>query len=160
MNIFPRPAESSVKRLLAESDLPVADLTPRLMEHFLGCGSAEVLTGVVGLEIFGPVALLRSLAVAGNHRGSGLGKALVAAAEGYARSRGVEELYLLTTTADRFFERLGYERADREAAPESIRGTSEFSGLCPSSSVFMLRRLPADPALNPDAPPLPARRLA
>ena len=58
-----------------------------------------------------------------------------------AQSRGVQELCLLTTTAEHFFERLGYQRAEREAAPASIRGTSEFTTLCPASAVFMRKRL-------------------
>jgi amino-acid N-acetyltransferase len=80
-------------------------------------------------------ALLRSLAVAAHHRGAGLGRKLVAAAEARTRSHGVQELCLLTTTAERFFEGLGYERTDREAAPASIRGTSEFTSPCPASGI-------------------------
>ena len=78
----------------------------------------------------------------------------MAEAERHARSRGVRELYLLTTTAERFFERLGYRRTGRENAPEAIRGTQEFSGLCPSSSAFLVKELPGDPG----APPTRARR--
>ena len=52
--------------------------------------------------------------------------------------------YLLTNTAERFFERLGYRRTDRENAPEAIRRTQEFSGLCPSSSALMVKALPAN----------------
>jgi len=154
MNIFRNPPESRVKALLADSGLPVSDLSPGHLEHFFGCGDARAPAGVVGLEIYGTVALLRSLAVAADRRGTGCGKALVAEAERHARSRGVRELYLLTTTAERFFERLGYRRTGRENAPEAIRGTQEFSGLCPSSSAFLVKELPGDPG----APPTRARR--
>jgi amino-acid N-acetyltransferase len=130
-----------VERLLAQSHLPTADLTPALLQHFLAYGTPEDPVGVVGLELYGPVALLRSLAVAAHHRGVGLGRKLIAAAEVRARSHGVQELCLLTTTAERFFTRLGYERAEREAAPASIRGTNEFTTLCPASAVFMRKRL-------------------
>jgi amino-acid N-acetyltransferase len=136
-----QPSVSSAERLLARSRLPTADLTPALMQHFLACGPPEDLAGVVGLELYGPVALLRSLAVAASHRSTGLGKTLVAAAEAHAQSCGVQELCVLTTTAERFFERLGYERADRDAAPTVIRGTSEFTSLCPASAAFMRKRL-------------------
>jgi amino-acid N-acetyltransferase len=67
----------------------------------------------------------------------------VAEAERYARSKGVTDLYLLTTTAEGFFERLGYRRVVRENAPEAIRQTKEFSGLCSSSAAFMAKVLPA-----------------
>jgi amino-acid N-acetyltransferase len=130
-----------VERLLAQSRLPTADLTPALLQHFHAYGTPDDPAGVVGLELHGPVALLRSLAVAAHHRGTGLGRQLVAAAEARARSHGVHELCLLTTTAERFFERLGYERAEREAAPAAIRGSSEFTSLCPATATFMRKRL-------------------
>ena len=144
MNIFRHPPEPAVKKLLAESNLPSSDLTADHLRDFFGYGSEEKLIAVVGLEIYGNVALLRSLAVARDCRGNGFGKVLVAEAEDYARSRGVAEIYLLTSTAERFFERLGYERASREAAPEAILRTREFAELCPSSSAFMMKTLLAD----------------
>lgn len=70
-------------------------------------GPLESPEGVVGLEVYGKVALLRSLAVSATSRGNGYGKDLVARAERYAQSLGVTEIYLLTTTAATFFEQLG-----------------------------------------------------
>jgi amino-acid N-acetyltransferase len=99
------------------------------------------LIGMIGLEIFDAVALLRSLAVAPEQRKHGLGKSLVASAEAYAARQGIGSLYLLTTTARDFFSRLGYTDTAREDAPSSIKATSQFSGLCPSSSAFMGKRL-------------------
>jgi amino-acid N-acetyltransferase len=141
VNIYRNPPELQVEQLLGACELPASDLSPEHLEHFFACGAAGAPKGVVGVEIYAQVALLRSLAVAPECRGAGCGKALVAEAESYARSRGVAQLYLLTTTAERFFERLGYAHAARESAPEEIRRTQEFSGLCPSSAAFMLKRL-------------------
>jgi amino-acid N-acetyltransferase len=139
MDIFANPDESAVKQLLSESGLPIADITARHLQHFFGCGSGPELEGVIGLEIFGDVALLRSLAVASSRRGSGVGSGLVVHAERHARDQGVQSLYLLTTTAEQFFLRRGYARIPRENAPAAIKGTSEFSGICPVSSVFMVK---------------------
>jgi amino-acid N-acetyltransferase len=50
-------------------------------------------------------------------------------------------MYLLTTTAETFFERRGYRRVDRIQAPPAIKLTPEFAGLCPASSAFMIKRL-------------------
>jgi len=144
LNIHRNPSESQVKHLLAEAELPASDLTSKRLETFFGCGPMEALTGVVGLEIYGKVALLRSLAVSRKSRGKGYGKALVSQAEGYAQSQGVTEIYLLTTTAGEFFEQLGYRRVDREGAPGAIGQTQEFSALCPSNSAFMVKALPAN----------------
>ncbi len=144
MNIYRNPSAPQVGQLLAACDLPASDLSPEYLEHFFACGDAAgVPQGVVGVEIYGEVALLRSLAVAADCRGMGCGKALVAQAESHARLHGVTRVYLLTTTAERFFERLGYAPAARESAPEEIRRTREFSALCPSSAAFMLKALRA-----------------
>lgn len=99
----------------------------------------------MGLEIYVDVALLRSLAVGADYRGLGYAKALVAEAERYAQVKGIRRLYLLTNTAERFFERLGYERRGREKAPEAIRQTKEFSE--PSTSAFMAKELGASTLL-------------
>ena len=141
MDIYRSPRAPQVEQLLAACDLPASDLSPAHLEHFFACGAWGAPRGVVGVEIYGQVALLRSLAVAADCRGLGCGRALVAEAESYARLRGVSQLYLLTTTAGRFFERLGYALAARESAPEEIRRTQEFSALCPSSAEFMVKRL-------------------
>ncbi len=140
MDIFAKPNEDAVKQLLSESSLPIEDITAQHLQHFFGCGSGLELEGVVGLELYGKVALLRSLAVASSRRGSGVGSALVAHAERHARDQGVQSLYLLTTTAEKFFLRRGYARIPRDAAPAAIKGTKEFSGICPSSSSFMVKQ--------------------
>jgi amino-acid N-acetyltransferase len=139
MDIFANPDESSVKQLLSESNLPTADITAQHLMHFFGCGHGPGLEGVVGLELYGDVALLRSLAVAPGQRGSGLGSRLVAHAERHAQDQGIKALYLLTTTAEAFFLRHGYARIPRDEAPIAIRNTSEFSGICPASSAFMVK---------------------
>jgi amino-acid N-acetyltransferase len=100
MDIFANPDESAVKQLLSESGLPIEDITAQHLQDFFGCGSGLELDGLVGLELYGEVALLRSLAVASSRRGSGVGSGLVAHAERHAWEQGVQSLYLLTTSAE------------------------------------------------------------
>jgi amino-acid N-acetyltransferase len=128
-----------VRALLSASQLPTSDLGDGATVRLFGCMADQHPCGVVGLEIHGEVALLRSLAVADAQRGGGLGAALVAHAERYAAGRGVATVYLLTTTAAGFFMRLGYRHVPREDAPAAIAATSQFSGLCPASSAFMAK---------------------
>jgi amino-acid N-acetyltransferase len=143
LNIFQHPSLAEVERLLTAAGLPTDDLQAIDLAHFLAAGTAERPLGVVGLELLGDSALLRSLAVEAEARGSGCGRALVEAAELHAENLGVRTLYLLTTTAAGFFERLGYERVGRESAPPAVRRTREFAGLCPDTAVCMVKRLVA-----------------
>lgn len=144
-------------RLLAEAGLPSSDVTTAHLERFFGCGSISAPGEIVGLELYDSVALLRSLAVRSECRGRGCGAALVAQAELHAQSQGAREIYLLTATAERFFERSDDTRVLREVAPLAIQQTQEFSTLCPSSSAFMVKRLPANPTVERDAPKSCAR---
>jgi amino-acid N-acetyltransferase len=141
MDIFIQPSEAGVKRLLKASQLNSSDLTSEHLRHFFGLGAKEEPEGIVGLEVFNTVALLRSLAVASSRRGAGLGSKLLAHAEDYARNLGIKSLYLLTNTAESFFEHRGYQSTARDDAPSAIRETKEFSEICPVSSVFMVKHL-------------------
>ena len=137
-----RPPLASVKALLETANLPTADLTDPHCEHFFYWGTAAAPTGLVGLELLGEVALLRSLVVSPDARSSGMGTALVQLAERHARANGVRAIYLLTTTAEGFFSRRGYSPVARDSAPEAIRSTREFAGICPASSAFLSKTLP------------------
>ena len=135
------PPMIPVVALLRAQGLPAEDITVEHLEHFFFAGDEGAPLGLVGVEIYGPHALLRSLAVAEGNRSRGLGSALVRQAEEYAFRQGVKDLFLLTTTAERFFNRLGYARSERAAAPVCIQQTREFAGLCPASSAFMVKVL-------------------
>jgi amino-acid N-acetyltransferase len=130
-----------VSALLSASGLPCSDLTEAHLDHFFCAGATDSPTGIVGLELCGKDALLRSLAVQASARTAGLGAALVTHAEAYARASGISAIYLLTNTAEEFFARRGYVRVDRARAPPSIRSTREFADICPGSSAFMVKHL-------------------
>lgn len=136
-----RPPRSAALALLEEGGLPVSDLTDKHLEHFFFIGSGGSPMGLVGLEIYGAKSLLRSLVVGKSARTKGIGSALVQHAEEYAFALQVRAIYLLMTTAESFFERLGYRRVERAHAPTPIRSTREFETLCPESSAFMIKRL-------------------
>ena len=128
-------------KLLESCDLLVSDIVLSNSLYFFGYHQNEELVGVVGLEHFGTVALLRSLAVSVELRGSGLGRTLVQFAESEARSMGVIDLFLLTETAEQFFTKLSYQLLSRENAPLVIKNTAQFSTLCPATSSFMSKPL-------------------
>ena len=137
IRITARPDRAVAAALLRAADLPTGDLEQVSLEHFFLASVGQDAAGLVGLELYGADALLRSLVVASPTRGTGLGSRLIEHAEEHARAQGAYSIYLLTTTAAEFFARRGYRRADRAAAPDSIRTTREFRDLCPASAVFM-----------------------
>ncbi len=136
-----RQDEGVVKALLAECELPSQDLTPDHLDQFLLLKMNGELVGCVGLEIYDHDALLRSLAIPRQQRGGGIGVYWVGEAETYARSRGVDTIYLLTTTAESFFIHLGYRKIDRDYAPGAIRSSTEFQSACPTSAVCLTKGL-------------------
>lgn len=135
------PTRSGAIHLLESAGLQTSDLDGAQLRHFFFIGTASAPIGVVGLELYGEHALLRSLVVAPSGRTGGAGTALVEHAEAHARSQGVRDVYLLTLTAEDFFARRGYVRIGREAAPGLIRSTREFADICPASSAFMVKHL-------------------
>jgi len=126
---------------LTEAGLPFEDLTSDHMQGFLVALESDRPVGMIGLEQFGNIGLLRSLVVDRSVRSAGIGRSLVDALETRARELGVSELWLLTIDAARYFAALGYVDVDRDEAPDSIRNTSEFSTLCPGDAVLMRKCL-------------------
>lgn len=131
-----------VQQLLAACQLPTDDLQDAANNlHLFGCQADDHLAGLVGLQIHGADALLRSLAVADCARGQGLAAELLAYAEQQATAHGVQAIYLLTTTAEAFFTQRGYRLAERSVAPPAIVATRQFRGLCPATAAFMCKHL-------------------
>jgi amino-acid N-acetyltransferase len=93
---------------------------------------------------------VRSLAVAPAHRGKRIATQLYAAIENHACSMGMREVYALTTTIEEWLARLDFERVERNAIPDDVRATPEFSGLCPTSAAVMRKtlRIPAEGSPN------------
>ena len=149
-----------IRRLLDENELPSADVE----EHLGGFLVARIdgdIVGFVGVEPHGGEALLRSLCVLGHKRGHGIGRALCAGAETLARGTGARDLYLLTTDAQRYFEKQGFAGCRREDVAATIQSTAQFRTLCPSSAAAMKKRLSVPGAhflpgsllpLRPDVP--------
>lgn len=132
---------AAINSLLAAEDLPVADLNAGEISNFLIAEDEADLLGLIGIELYSTVGLLRSLVITKNARRLGLGGKLVGALESAAETAGVTELWLLTIDAQHFFERLGYKIVGREKAPDCIQKTGEFSELCPDSAYLMMKFL-------------------
>jgi amino-acid N-acetyltransferase len=132
---------SAVRQLLNSAELPVEDLQPGMLENFLIAESAGAIVGLIGLQVYETIGLLRSLVVSTGARRSGLGGKLVDALELAAQAAGITELWLLTINAEKFFERQGFEIKPRDVAPDAIRQSKEFADLCPRSAYLMRKEL-------------------
>jgi uncharacterized membrane protein YbaN (DUF454 family)/N-acetylglutamate synthase-like GNAT family acetyltransferase len=130
----------AIRALLVALGLPTADIGAE-GQLFLVARAEGKLVGCVALEPHGEDVLLRSLAVTPERQGSGIGRELHVRAIARARERGFGTVFLLTTTAERFFAREGYGRIDRSAVPAAVRASAEFTALCPATAVCMARRL-------------------
>lgn len=130
--------EKTVIALLEQGQLLTEDL-PAGLPDFIIARENKTPVGVAGLERFGSVGLLRSVAVAPAHRGKGIADRMIRQLLATADAARLRELYLITKTADHYFDRYGFAPVSRELVPESIQRTRQFSGLCPLSAVVMKR---------------------
>lgn len=129
-----------VEALLEREHLPLAGLRGHAGHVFVARAGNRIV-GCAALEVYEDGALLRSVAVDAEHRGAGLGGDLTRTALDLAARQGVTAVYLLTTTAERFFPRFGFEVVDRADVPQGVQQSAEFSYACPSSALIMRKRL-------------------
>jgi amino-acid N-acetyltransferase len=122
--------------LLKASDLPIAGFAAHVANTIIARESDQIV-GCATVEVYGGAGLLRSVAVAPERRGEGLGQRLTAAALDLARRRGVRTVYLLTTTADGFFPKVGFAVIDRRELDPALAASEELRGACPASALAM-----------------------
>lgn len=130
----------AVQALLTSAKLPL-DGIPADLAHFLVAERDGAIVGTIGLEDYGAAALLRSAVVSPALRGTGVGERLVRALLDAARAKGMREVVLLTTTAERWFPRFGFARIERAAVPAAVQASVEFRGACPDTATAMALRL-------------------
>ena len=141
-----RPATSNdlsaVEALLRQNDLPVVGVEP-IIQDFLVAEAGKDLVGVVGMEYCCNYGLLRSTAVNPEWRSKGIARQLVERIIAQAEARGINALYLLTTTAESYFPSFGFTKTTRDTVPAEVQATDEFRGACPASATVMSRVLRA-----------------
>jgi amino-acid N-acetyltransferase len=130
----------AIARLLVAADLP-ADGVREALEGFVVVRHGSDVIAAAGVERYDAAVLLRSVVVAPQARGHGLGARVVRDRLERAAGDGAADVYLLTTTAEAFFARLGFRTVARAAVPAGVRGSAEFTSLCPDSATAMHRTL-------------------
>jgi N-acetylglutamate synthase-like GNAT family acetyltransferase len=125
---------------LEAAGLPVDDLVEP-GRHFFRFADGDKLIGFIGWELNDDgSALLRSLVVMPSERGQGAGKTMVSWALARLAELVIADVFILTTTAEAFALKLGFVRCERHSAPQSIRESRQFAGLCPASAALLVRR--------------------
>jgi amino-acid N-acetyltransferase len=131
---------SEIRALLERLQLPIAGVDEHL-RTMLVAREGEQIVGTAGLELYADGALLRSVAVEPRCQGKQLGHQLTDAALRLATTNGANTVFLLTTTAERFFPKFGFEQVDREQVPPAVRASVEFQSACPASAIVMRKQL-------------------
>jgi amino-acid N-acetyltransferase len=126
--------------LLQSQHLPVEDLPMQLHDFFAAQEDGELI-GLIGMEKYGEYGLLRSMVVHPDFRNQQIAAALVDTLEQRATAAGIKTLYLLTETAAAYFSKKGFTTVQREAVPDAVKASAEFSHVCPVSATVMVKNL-------------------
>ena len=135
-----------VAALLEREHLPLDGLRQHFA-HAIVARAGNRIVGCSALEVYQGGALLRSVAVDAEYRRGGVGSDLTQAAIQLASQRLVPAMYLLTTTAERFFRKFNFEIIDSADVPRSVTASEEFTHACPSTAIVM-RRFLTPPAVD------------
>ncbi|MGM9490462.1 arsenic resistance N-acetyltransferase ArsN2 [Ideonella sp. YS5] len=141
----------AVEALLLANKLPTEGARQHLPAYLLAVSNGEVV-GCAGAEVYGDVALLRSVAVAPGLQRQGIGQLLVERLLQEAARRQIRKLFLLTVTAPEYFARHGFKRGPMAQAPEALKASAEFQGACPACAAFMSLTLAQPKAPRTDLP--------
>lgn len=129
-----------VRQILERHHLPLDGVNDHIQTMLVAREGSQIV-GTAAVELYEEGALLRSVAVDVRHQGRRLGHQLTDAALQLARTLGAEDVFLLTTTAETFFPRFGFEPITRDAVPLSVQASVEFQSACPASAIVMRKRL-------------------
>ena len=132
----------AILALLQKSGLPQDGLSDHVATTLVA-REDHAIVGSAALELYGTVALLRSVAVADQLRGQGLGQQLTKEALKLAEQHGATLVYLLTETASGFFPRFGFRPIPRSEVAPAIHASTEWTTACPETAQAMVADLHA-----------------
>ena len=135
MNTTTRISAEEASPLLETCGLPLAGL-----ENTVLYGTHDEqgrLRAVAGVETYGDVVLLRSVATEPGSRGQGFARVLCSVLLDGAKQDGMCEAFLLTETAEQFFARFGFQPVPRAVADPKLMASAEFQeGRCASAQLM------------------------
>jgi amino-acid N-acetyltransferase len=130
----------AITRLTAGAGLGAADLATQVESFFVAESEAAVI-GAIGLQCFGGDALLRSACIDPVWRGRSVASNLVEHALTEAALEAIDNVYLFTEGAERFFSRFGFITVPPDDLPFTVTRAAERAGASPAGATAMHLRL-------------------
>lgn len=137
--LFKKPTIVDLPRihlLLEELDLPTIGVSEHLDDFFISVYDNTII-GIIGLEIYDKVALLRSVGVKPSYQGHKIGDDLMTMIFEYAKFKSIEKIYLFTDTASKWFERYDFVKISNDELDPILLESKEYT-LCESSVKMVL----------------------
>lgn len=122
------PADADVLRdFLTVVDLTLSGLESETIRLWVERDDAGVVVASTGYELApdGQHVLVRSVAVAPDHRSAGRGTRLARFALEQAAAEGATTAWLFSRRSGPFWQSLGFEPADRDALTSALEGTHQ-----------------------------------
>ena len=122
------PADADVLRdFLTVVDLTLSGLESETIRLWVERDAAGAVVASTGYELSpdGQHVLVRSVAVAPEHRSSGRGTGLARFALERAAAEGATRAWLFSRRSGPFWQSLGFEPADRDALASALAGTHQ-----------------------------------
>lgn len=142
---IPKDRFSVVEGLVEQCGLPVSDLNQVNWYCFALLEQKGKIIALGGLEATGKELLLRSVAVDSDYRNQRFAEKIVFELFNAIDNSQYSEVYLMTLDAEDYFSRrFAFASIERDAAPEDIRNSTQFLGVCPASATLMKKNLKHD----------------
>ncbi|HEY3055977.1 MAG TPA: arsenic resistance N-acetyltransferase ArsN2 [Thermoanaerobaculia bacterium] len=125
-----------IKAILIADHLPTSGVDDH-WRSFVIARSGNEIVGCAGAETYQSAALIRSVAVVPGCRSHGVGHELVRQLLDRLKASGLHEFYLLTTTAENYFGKRGFQKIGRGEVHPQLLASREFQDACPKSAVCM-----------------------
>lgn len=127
-----------VLSLLGAASLPTEGVEEHFGDFLVAVNASGKVVGAIGMERYhNGTGLLRSAVVEPSLRNAGVGSRLFEELIKRARSSGIRQVILLTTTAEQYFARKGFRTVPRCSITGPVTTSAEFAGACPASAVCM-----------------------
>lgn len=121
-----RPDEvEEISKLITSEGMPAIEVD-RWIDGFWVLDDGTKLLGCAGVEVYNEAAVLRSVMVAPELRGTGEGVRMIQRALDYMREQGARRCYLFTMTAENWFPRFGFEVCSLDDFEASARESWQY----------------------------------